>query len=77
MRYTEPNQPEEITAPGTEEQLRREVEDLKRQLRDQKGLTQHGASHVGAKPWNPSAVTIWALFLGTIVLIVVAFFIGI
>ncbi len=85
MRYTEPNQPEEITAPGsTEEQLRREVEDLKRQLREQKGLTQgaphgapHGAaSHASAKPWNPSAVTIWALFLGAIVLIVVAFFTG-
>ena len=81
MRYTEPNQPEEIVAPGsTEEQLRREVEDLKRQLRDQKGLTQgapHGApAHANAKPWNPSAVTIWALFLGAIVLIVVAFFTG-
>jgi RND family efflux transporter MFP subunit len=80
MRYTEPNQPEEITVPGTEEQLRREVEDLKRQLREQKGLTQgapHGAtSHAPAKPWNPSAVTIWALFLGAIVLIVVAFFTG-
>ena len=80
MRYTEPNQPEEITAPGsTEEQLRREVEDLKRQLRDQKGLTQgapHGAPHASAKPWNPSAVTIWSLFLGAMVLIVVAFFTG-
>ncbi len=80
MRYTEPNQPEEIAAPGSaEEQLRREVEDLKRQLREQKGLTHgapHGAAHAAAKPWNPSAVTIWALFLGVIVLIVVAFFAG-
>ena len=80
MRYTEPNHPEEITMPGsTEEQLRREVEDLKRQLREQKVLTQgspHGATHAAAKPWNPSAVTIWALFLGAIVLIVVAFFAG-
>jgi len=75
MRYTEPNQPEEITAPGTEEQLRREVEDLKRQLREQKSPA-HGASHAAAKPWNPSSVTIWALFLGAIVLIVVAFFTG-
>lgn len=81
MRYTEPNQPEEITAPGTtEEQLRRQVEDLQRQLREQKGLTHgspHGASaHTPAKPWNPSAVTIWSLFLGAIVLIAVAFFAG-
>ena len=85
MRYTEPNQPEEIDAPGSaEEQLRREVEDLKRQLREQKGLTHgpaagtaHGASpHALAKPWHPSSVTIWSLFLGAIVLIVVAFFAG-
>ena len=79
MRYTEPNQPEEITtAVTTEERLRREVEDLKRQLREQKNLTQ-GASAAGAghgaalrKPWNPSALTIWSLFLGAVVLIVVA-----
>jgi RND family efflux transporter MFP subunit len=83
MRYTEPNQPEEITAPGsTEEQLRREVEDLKRQLREQHGQSApHGAphgstTHAPAKPWNPSAMTIWALFLGVIVIIVVAFFAG-
>jgi len=86
MRYTEPNQPEEeIDAPASaEEQLRREVEDLKRQLREQKGLTHgapasavHGASPKAlAKPWHPSAVTIWSLFLGAIVLIVVAFFAG-
>ena len=37
MRYTDSNQPDEITVQeNTEEQLRREVEDLKRQLRDQK-----------------------------------------
>ncbi len=86
MRYTEPNQPEEITTAETaEERLRREVEDLKRQLREQKNLTHaappagagHGASpHRGAKPWNPSAITIWSLFLGAAVLIVVAFFAG-
>jgi RND family efflux transporter MFP subunit len=85
MRYTEPNQPEEIVAPGSaEEQLRQEVEDLKRQLREQKGLIHgapqgapHGATpHAPVRPWNPSAVTIWALFLGAIVLIVVAFFGG-
>jgi len=83
MRYTEPNQPEEITAPGsTEEQLRREVEDLKRQLREQHGQSStHGAphgltTHAPAKHWNPSATTIWTLFLGVIVVIVVAFFAG-
>src|ERR1019366_1735335 len=79
MRYTEPNQPgsEEIAVrETTEERLRKEVEDLKRQLHKQKGLV-HGSSHSAlAKPWHPSALTIWSLFLGVIVLIVVAFFAG-
>lgn len=73
MRYTEPNQPDDVALrESTEERLRREVEDLKRQLREQKG----GAAHALAKPWHPSAVTIWAIFLGVIVLIVAAFFTG-
>src|SRR5260370_4173516 len=79
MRYTEPNKPgsEEIAVrETTEEKLRKEVEDLKRQLHDQKGLV-HGSSHSAlAKPWHPSSVTIWSLFLTVIVLIVVAFFAG-
>ena len=77
MRYSEPNQPEELAVQeNTEERLRKEVEDLKRQLREQKGL-EHGSAHPAlAKPWHPSAITIWALFLGAIVLIVVAFFAG-
>jgi RND family efflux transporter MFP subunit len=79
MRYTEPNQPgsEEIAVrETTEERLRKEVEDLKRQLHEHKGLV-HGSSHSAlAKPWHPSALTIWSLFLGVIVLIVVAFFAG-
>jgi len=77
MRYTEPNQPEEITVQeNTEEQLRKQVEDLKRQLREQKGLVDGSAHTALSKPWRPSAVTIWALFLGAVVLLVVAFFAG-
>ncbi len=77
MRYTEPNQPEEITVQETtEERLRKEVEDLKRQLREQKGLVDGTAHSALKKPWHPSAITIWALFLGAVVLIVVAFFAG-
>jgi RND family efflux transporter MFP subunit len=48
------------------------VEDLKRQLREQKGVAHHGL----AKPWHPSGLTIWSLFLGVIVLLVAAFFAG-
>src|ERR1700686_4648209 len=79
MRYTDPNQPgseETVVQETTEERLRKEVEDLKRQLREQKDL-ERGSSHRAiSKPWHPSAVTIWTLFLGAIVLIVVAFFAG-
>ena len=73
MKYSDPNQPEQLAVQeSTEEKLRKEVEDLKRQLREQ-----HGSAHPAlAKPWHPSAITIWALFLGAIVLIVVAFFAG-
>ena len=76
MRYSEPNQPEEIAVESTEERLRKEVEHLKQQLREQKGLEQ-GAAHTAlAKPWHPSAITIWSLFLTAVVLLVVAFFAG-
>jgi RND family efflux transporter MFP subunit len=83
MRYSEPNQPgsEEIAVrEDTEETLRREVEDLKRQLREHQSPAHgapHGAAHTAlAKPWHPSAVTIWSLILGAAVIIVVAFFAG-
>jgi RND family efflux transporter MFP subunit len=70
MRYTEPTPPE--TTPGTsEEQLRKQVEDLKRQLRDQKRVESPHAKH-----WRPSGLTITAIFLAISVLIVVAFFAG-
>ena len=74
-----PSQPgsQEIDAPLTaEEKLRREVEDLKRQLQEHKGLAD-GSSHAAlAKPWRPSGVTIGAICLAAVVLIVVAFFAG-
>ena len=71
MRYTEPTPPE-ITPGTSEEQLRKQVEDLKRQLREQKRLE---SPHV-AKHWLPSGLTITALFLAVTVLIVIAFFAG-
>src|SRR6185503_12159465 len=77
MKYSDPNQPEQLAVKeSAEEKLRKEVEDLKRQLREQKGQQQGSAHSALAKPWHPSAVTIWSLFLGAIVLIVVAFFAG-
>jgi multidrug efflux pump subunit AcrA (membrane-fusion protein) len=74
-----PSQPgsHQVSVPQTtEEKLSQEVEDLKRQLHEQRGLVR-GSSHAAlAKPWRPSSITIWSIFLGTAVLIVVAFFAG-
>src|SRR5205085_2467222 len=64
MRYSE----------STEDNLRKEVEELKRQLMEQKALV-HGPAHAG-KIWHPSSVTMWTLFLGIVVLIIFAFFAG-
>jgi multidrug efflux pump subunit AcrA (membrane-fusion protein) len=74
-----PSQPgsHQVDVPQTtEEKLSQEIEDLKRQLREQKGLA-GGSSHATlARPWRPSGVTMGALFLGAAVLVVVAFFSG-
>jgi len=68
VRYSDPNP----STPETEQQLRQQVEDLKRQLRDRK----EGHSGPPAKRWKPSALAISALLVGLIVLFAVAFFAG-
>ena len=68
MKYSDPHQ----TGSETEQQLRQQVDDLKRQLREQ----EEGLSGPPAKRWKPSAVTITALLLFLIVLLVGAFFAG-
>ena len=79
MRYTEPDQPEsqELAAAEAARRLEREVEDLKRQLREQQRLTA-GSAHAGPAGhlWRPSALTIAAIFIGTTVLIAGAFLAG-
>ena len=70
MRHAEPDQP------GLSDLLR-ENEDLKRQIEALKS-TGNGTPH-GSPPqsiWRPSATTIWAIFLLTTALILVAFFAG-
>src|SRR6266496_2170736 len=56
----------------TEQQLRREVEELRRQL----GLRR--PAHAGVPPirWHPSPTTISALLLGFLILLVTAFVAG-
>ena len=78
MRHIEPDQPESPALDETtEERLRRENEELKRQLQEQKRLT-HGSPHaaVSGKVWHPSSVTLWSITLGITLLIVAAFFAG-
>ncbi|MBV9938332.1 MAG: efflux RND transporter periplasmic adaptor subunit [Acidobacteriaceae bacterium] len=79
MRYHEPEQPRSPIdlADTTEERLRRENQELKRQLQELKGST-HDSFDVAlpSKLWHPSGLTIWALVLASVLLIVVAFFAG-
>jgi RND family efflux transporter MFP subunit len=61
-----------------EESLQRQNRELQRQVDELKGLLQGGthAARPAAAHWRPSATAIWALFLGLIVLAVIAFFAG-
>jgi RND family efflux transporter MFP subunit len=76
MRHIEPDQPgSEVEASTTEERLRRENQDLKRQLQELKG---HGSAHSAppANLWHPSGTAIWAIVLTVCVLITIAFLAG-
>jgi RND family efflux transporter MFP subunit len=74
MRYSESHPSKERdVAETTEDKLRKELEELKRQLMEQKGLVQK-PSH--SKIWHPSGITLWTIFLAMIASIVVAFFAG-
>jgi RND family efflux transporter MFP subunit len=66
MRHTEPEQ----------DNLLRENEELRRQIRELKAGGNGGHAAPSAKLWHPSGTTIWAIFLAAIVLAVVAFFSG-
>jgi RND family efflux transporter MFP subunit len=76
MRHIEPDQPgSEVEPSTTEERLRRENQDLKRQLQELKG---HGSARPGpaVNLWHPSGVAIWGIVLTTAVLITIAFLAG-
>jgi RND family efflux transporter MFP subunit len=60
-----------MNSESPEEQLRRRVEELERQLREKQD-----APAMLAKPWKPSGFTISALLLGIVVLLAGAFFAG-
>jgi RND family efflux transporter MFP subunit len=67
MKYSDPHQ----AGSETEQHLRQQVDDLKRQLREQK--EGHGPP---PKRWKPSAITISALLLGLVILLAGAFVAG-
>ena len=69
MKFSDPEQAGSET--HSAEQLRRQVQDLKRQLRHQ----QEHAPQYG-KPWRPSAITIAAIVLALAVILAGAFFAG-
>jgi RND family efflux transporter MFP subunit len=77
MRHSEPDQPKsQAVEETTEERLRRENEELKRQLAEQKRPAHGQHAALSGKVWHPSAVTIWSIALLIAVLIVAAFFAG-
>jgi len=78
MRHAEPDLPEsEVDAVTTEERLRRENQDLKRQIEELKGSSHRSSrSSPSVKLWNPSGVTIWSIVFLATVLLVVAFLAG-
>ncbi len=87
MRYSESDLPrteDEINAEErlrheNHDRLRRENEDLRRQLQELRASSHAASSGSGAVPssfWHPSRVTIWALCLATVVVLVIAFFAG-
>ena len=75
MRRTEPDQPKsEDVVETTEERLRKENEDLKRQLLEQQRPAH--ASHHAARLWHPSALTLRLIALAVTAGAVAAFFAG-
>ena len=68
MKYSDPH----LAGSETEQQLRQQVDDLKRRLREQ----EEGLSGPPAKRWKPSAITIFAILLGLVVLLAGAFVAG-
>ncbi len=75
MRHIEPDQPEfQDALETTEQRLRRENEELKRQLLEHQRLAH--APRTAPKLWHPSALTLWAIVLAVSAAAVVAFFAG-
>src|SRR5579871_707963 len=79
MRYIEPDPPEskQLDAEATEERLRKEITSLRRQLEGQRHVLEP-SSHAGlaVKPPRPTRTALWLISLGTLAVLVAAFFAG-
>ncbi len=71
----QPDQPESQAVESTEERLRRENEELKRQLREHRRLSE-STTGPGGKRWHPSALTIFLIALVVTLLIAAGFLAG-
>ena len=77
MRSTEHDPEQAYRSRTIEEGLRSENRDLQKQLDELKTPVRPGVNQsAGPNLWHPSAITIWAIFLGAAAVIVVAFFAG-
>ncbi len=75
MRHIGPDEPEfEDAVETTEQRLRKENEELRRQLLEHQHSGQ--SSPHATRLWHPSALTIWAIALAVTAAIIVAFFAG-
>jgi RND family efflux transporter MFP subunit len=72
MRHSESDLPPTEDLATVEEKLRRENEELRRQLQALRG-TPHNSAHVPANLWHPSRLTVVALVLVGLTLLVIAF----
>ena len=76
MRYKDSDLTSVGPGSNTEESLRLENEELRRQLQQLRSASHHPSASVPASFWRPSPVTLWALGLFVLLLLVLAFFAG-
>ncbi len=77
MRHTRPDSTETEDGSSLEQQLRREVEELRQKLYEhQLLLDERSGTHSALKPGRPSSAAIWALALLVLVIAAIAFFAG-
>src|SRR4051794_36812122 len=75
MRYNESDLTSAEPGSSAEESLRRENEELRRQLAQLRAPS-HSSEGAPGGVWRPSSLTLWALGLFVLVLLVIAFFAG-